>query len=109
MSPPSSLPRAVLRTLAAVRRRRRALAVLQAACWTLAALFPLLFKNRPWTPFLQCVFAVLVAHVFLSVIIDTDHWRHMYMLYGLAWGLIAAEKLGHGRPARPVPAFPYRK
>ena len=38
MSPPSSLPRAVLRTLAAVRRRRRALAVLQAVCWTLAAL-----------------------------------------------------------------------
>ncbi len=70
-------------------------------CWTLAALFPLLFKNRPWTPFLQCVFAVLVAHVFLSVIIDTDHWRHLYMIYGIAWGLIGADKL-HGRRTRSI-------
>lgn len=61
--------------------------------WTLAALFPLLFKRRPWTPFLHCVFAVLLSHVILSAIIDTDHWRHVYMLYGIAWGLIAADKL----------------
>ncbi|WP_417668159.1 O-antigen ligase family protein [Roseibium sp.] len=61
--------------------------------WTLARLFPLLFKHRPWTPFLHCVFAVFVAHVILSIIIDTDHWRHMYMLYGIAWGLIAADRI----------------
>ncbi len=79
------------------------------ALWTFCALVPLLFKARPWTAFTQSVFAVFTAHLILSVIIDTDHWRHMYMLYGLAWGLIAAEKLGHGRPSRPVPAFPYRK
>lgn len=67
------------------------------ALWTLCALVPLLFKSRPWTPFTQAVFAVFTAHLILSVVIDTDHWRHMYMLYGLSWGLIAAEKLGHGR------------
>ena len=69
------------------------------AIWTLCALFPLVFLSRPWTAFTQCVFAVFTAHLFLSVIIDTDHWRHMYMLYGLAWGLIATEKLSrrHGR------------
>lgn len=65
--------------------------------WTIAALFPLLFKNRPWTPFVHCLFAVVVAHVFLSVIIDTDHWRHFYMLLGVAWGLIAADKLERRR------------
>ena len=27
----------------------------------------------------------------MSFIIDTDRWRHLYLLYGLAWGLIAAE------------------
>ena len=69
------------------------------ALWTFCALVPLLFKSRPWTAFTQCVFSVFAAHLILSAIIDTDHWRHMYMLYGLAWGLIAAEKLGHGRPA----------
>ncbi|WP_434052455.1 MAG: O-antigen ligase family protein [Roseibium sp.] len=63
------------------------------ALWTLAAMVPLLFKSRPWTGFLHCVFAVFVAHLILSVIIDTDRWRHMYMLYGLAWGMIAADRL----------------
>ncbi|WP_306145156.1 O-antigen ligase [Roseibium sp. MMSF_3412] len=73
------------------------------ALWTLSAMVPLLFKSRPWTGFTQCVFAVFVAHLILSVIIDTDRWRHMYMLYGLAWGLIAADRLEARRPhAAPV-------
>lgn len=67
------------------------------ALWTVCALFPLLFKNRPWTAFTQAVFSVFVAHLMLSLIIDTDHWRHMYLLYGLAWGLIAADKIGRKR------------
>lgn len=61
--------------------------------WTLARLFPLLFKKRPWTPFTHAIFGVLIGHVILSGVIDTDHWRHLYMLYGLAWGLIAADRL----------------
>lgn len=63
------------------------------ALWTLSAMVPLLFKSRPWTGFTHCVFAVFLAHLILSVIIDTDRWRHMYMLYGLAWGLIAADRI----------------
>lgn len=78
------------------------------AIWTLCALVPLLFKARPWTGFTQCVFAVFVAHLILSVIIDTDHWRHMYMLYGLSWGLIAIDKLERkrffGNRQAPLPA-----
>ena len=65
--------------------------------WTLAAMTPLLFKRRPWTPFAQAVFAVFIAHLILSLIIDTDHWRHMYMLFGLAWGFIGADKLEQRR------------
>ncbi|WP_150523489.1 O-antigen ligase family protein [Roseibium sediminis] len=63
------------------------------AIWTVRSLLGVVFKARPWAPFAQCVFAALVAHLLLSFVIDTDHWRHMYMLYGLAWGLIAADKL----------------
>ncbi|MHA7773379.1 O-antigen ligase family protein [Roseibium sp. M-1] len=74
------------------------------ALWTLCSLVPLLFKSRPWTAFTHCVFAVFTAHLILSVVIDTDHWRHMYMLYGLSWGLIAAEKLGRGRTASGIAA-----
>ncbi|WP_420411007.1 O-antigen ligase family protein [Roseibium sp.] len=69
------------------------LAYILLAIWTVAAFLPLVFKSRPWTPFVRAVFSVFIAHLILSVIIDTDHWRHMYMLYGLAWGLIAADKL----------------
>ncbi|GAB4518144.1 MAG: O-antigen ligase family protein [Roseibium sp.] len=79
------------------------------ALWTLSALVPLLFKSRPWTAFTQSVFAVFAAHLMLSVVIDTDHWRHMYMLYGLAWGMIAAEKLGHGRFSRNALPFSGRR
>ncbi|WP_209017013.1 O-antigen ligase family protein [Roseibium aggregatum] len=67
------------------------------ALWTLTALVPLLFKSRPWTAFTQSLFAVFAAHLILSVIIDTDHWRHMYMFYGLAWGLIATDKIERKR------------
>ncbi|PVB63299.1 O-antigen ligase family protein [Labrenzia sp. 011] len=67
------------------------------ALWTLAALVPLLFKSRPWTAFTQSIFAVFGAHLVLSVFIDTDHWRHMYMLYGLAWGMIATDAMERRR------------
>ncbi len=63
------------------------------AVWTLAAAFPLLFKPRPWTPFIQCTYVVLLGHLFIHNVIDNDHWRHLYMIYGLLWGAIAAEKM----------------
>jgi O-antigen ligase len=59
--------------------------------WTLAAGFRLLFRDRPWQPYLLCVYVVFVGHVFLGTIIDTDHWRHFYMLLGMVWGCIALE------------------
>ncbi|WP_051644761.1 O-antigen ligase family protein [Labrenzia sp. DG1229] len=67
------------------------------ALWTICAMVPLLFKSRPWTAFTQSVFAVLLAHLILSAIIDTDRWRHMYMLYGLAWGMIATDRIERRR------------
>ena len=59
--------------------------------WTLAAGFRVLFRKRPWQPFTLCAYVVLVDHVALGLIIDTDHWRHFYMLLGLVWGGIALE------------------
>lgn len=75
--------------------------------WTLVALGRQLFRHRPWTPFAQCLFAVLLVHVFVGVVIDIDRWRHLFMLIGLAWGLIAADKLydrRHAFPGNRVPA-----
>lgn len=52
---------------------------------------PILFKARPWVEINQACFVVFCLYCLLGWIIDTDHWRHMYLLFGLAWGLIAAE------------------
>ncbi len=60
--------------------------------WTLLRLFPVAFQKRPWQPYAQCVLAVMLGHTILQGIIDTDHWRHLYLLFGVAWGVIALEK-----------------
>jgi O-antigen ligase len=59
--------------------------------WTLAAGFKLLFRDRPWQPYFLCAYVVFVGHVFLGSIIDTDHWRHFFMLLGMVWGCIGLE------------------
>jgi hypothetical protein len=37
--------------------------------------------------------------VLVHNVIDNDHWRHLFLIYGILWGAIAAEKL-HVRAAR---------
>jgi O-antigen ligase len=68
-------------------------AAYMAVTWiTLGIGFKLLFRNRPWQPFLVSAYAVYVAHVFVGNIIDTDHWRHFYLLLGIIWGSYGLEK-----------------
>jgi O-antigen ligase len=52
------------------------------------------------------VYATFVATAFEGAIIDSDHWRHFYLMMGLLWGMMAAARRpaqtptdGH-RPAR---------
>lgn len=61
------------------------------ALWTLGKLFPLMFKPRPWKAAAQVVWVVLLVQQLASWIIDSDHWRHFFVLWGLAWGMIALE------------------
>nr|WP_245247868.1 O-antigen ligase family protein [Tianweitania sediminis] len=67
--------------------------------WTLAAGFRILFRDRPWQPYLLCAYVVLIGHIALGTVIDTDHWRHFYLLLGLIWGCIALEAR-HGHTAK---------
>ena len=53
----------------------------------------LLLKPRPWTGYLHCIFVVYLGQVMIHNVIDNDHWRHLFLLYGLLWGIIAADKL----------------
>ncbi len=60
--------------------------------WTLAAGFKLLFRQRPWLPYFQIAYVVFFGHVLIGNVIDTDHWRHFFLLIGIIWGCIALEK-----------------
>lgn len=59
--------------------------------WTAAGGLRILFRNRPWQPYLLCAYVVFIGHVGLGSVIDTDHWRHLYLLIGLIWGCMALE------------------
>jgi O-Antigen ligase len=46
--------------------------------------------RSPWQYYLVAAYAVFVGEVGEGVIIDTDHWRHFFLMLGLIWGLAVA-------------------
>ena len=66
------------------------------------------FIATPWRRTTIVVFSAFVGIAGESVLIDSDHWRHYFLLLGLLWGLMAASwryRRGSGSPARtPAPA-----
>ncbi|MGI9400042.1 MAG: O-antigen ligase family protein, partial [Rhizobiaceae bacterium] len=58
---------------------------------TVAAGFKLLFRQRPWLPYFQIAYVVFIGHHVIGNVIDTDHWRHFYLLMGIIWGCIGLE------------------
>jgi hypothetical protein len=58
---------------------------------TLATGFRYLLRDRPWQPFLMIAWIVILGHCLIGNVIDTDHWRHFYMLLGIIWGCFALE------------------
>jgi hypothetical protein len=46
----------------------------------------------PWQQTAITVYAAYAGIAFESFIIDTDHWRHHFLLLGLVWGLMAAAR-----------------
>ena len=38
------------------------------------------------------IFAGLIPHLVQNFQIDTDRWRHLFMIYGLSWGLAAISR-----------------
>jgi hypothetical protein len=63
------------------------LTLLVATFWTA---FRSVFVRTPWQPYLICAFAAFVGEVLEGFVIDTDHWRHFFLLLGMIWGLAAA-------------------
>jgi hypothetical protein len=50
-----------------------------------------MFRVRPWQPFLMAAWIALCGHELIGNVIDTDHWRHHFMLFGIIWGCAALE------------------
>lgn len=48
------------------------------------------FVRVPWQRAYLAIFAAFIGAVGESFIIDTDHWRHFWMMLGLLWGMCAA-------------------
>jgi hypothetical protein len=44
----------------------------------------------PWQTYLIAAYATFVGEAFEGFIVDTDHWRHFFLILGLVWGLTAA-------------------
>jgi len=57
---------------------------------TLAFGFRMVFVRTPWQQTAIVVFAGYFGVATESFVIDTDHWRHTFLLMGVLWGLIAA-------------------
>lgn len=60
--------------------------------WTLIGAFKLLFRPRPWQAYLQIAYVVFFCHQLVGIVIDTDHWRHHYLVIGMIWGCMALER-----------------
>ena len=61
--------------------------LLAATLWTALRT---VFVRTAWQPYLICALAAFVGEVLEGFVIDTDHWRHFFLLLGMVWGLAAA-------------------
>ena len=62
------------------------------AVWTVVISVPLLFKRRPWQPIIISAFCAYLGHLIVHSVIDNDHWRHLFLIYGILWGGYVAER-----------------
>lgn len=59
---------------------------------TLVVGFRYSLVRTPWRPYLVATFATFFGTALEGFVIDTDHWRHFYLLLGMVWGLSAATR-----------------
>lgn len=60
----------------------------------------LVFRRTPWQTDAIVIWSVLFITILQGLQIDTDHWRHLFLMLGLIWGLAA---LPESPAASPLP------
>jgi O-Antigen ligase len=63
------------------------------------------FVRVPWQRAYLAIFAAFLGTVGESFVIDTDHWRHFWMMLGAMWGMFAAAQR-YAPAADPAPTAP---
>jgi hypothetical protein len=65
------------------------------------------FVETPWRSTYIAVYCAFVGTAVESAIIDSDHWRHYFLLLGVTWGLMIVSGAYRRRPApqRDAPGF----
>jgi len=60
----------------------------------------------PWQRFYLAIFAAFLGTAGENFVIDTDHWRHFWMMLGTMWGMFAAAQPYKRSPVPTVSAGP---
>src|SRR5262249_10917426 len=80
-------------------------------------------KATPTQPLFLIVYAAFIANALEGIIIDSDHWRHFYLLAAMVWGMMSLRTAAQpaiktawktvtcrGRPAgAPIPRRPHMR
>src|SRR6202000_2862740 len=61
-----------------------------------------IFVRVPWQRAYLAIFAAFLGPVGESFVIDTDHWRHFWMMLGAMWGMFAAAQPYRARAKPPL-------
>jgi hypothetical protein len=64
--------------------------------------FRYVFVRVPWQNTYLAIFAAFLGTVGESFIIDTDHWRHFWLMLGAMWGMFAAAQRWQAQEAATV-------
>src|SRR5258708_22643753 len=63
------------------------------------------FVPVPWQRAYLAIFAAFLGTVGESFVIDTDHWRHFWMMLGAMWGMFAAAQRYRAAVDQPLTAI----
>ncbi|WP_052340899.1 O-antigen ligase family protein [Salinarimonas rosea] len=74
---------------------------------TIAVGFATVAMRSSLQPLAIAVWSTLFVQMLQGFLIDTDHWRHYYLLLGLIWGLFALARIEAAARARVPAGGPY--
>jgi hypothetical protein len=68
--------------------------------------FKHVFVRVPWQRTYLAIFSAFLGAAAEGFVIDTDHWRHFWMMLGAMWGMFAATQAYRALANQPVNAAP---